>query len=117
MLNFVFIPLSNHLKGGKMKDNSKNNPAREEKRIHPRLEVSKKMRYRELVPSGEEGLIQDISEGGLCLLLKKKFDPGTILEIKYEAHANAPKPEDSIVKVIWQKKTDKGMLTGVRFIP
>ncbi|MGD9347777.1 MAG: PilZ domain-containing protein [Candidatus Aminicenantes bacterium] len=100
-----------------MKDDSKNNSAGEEKRRHPRLEVSKKMRYRELVPSEEEGLIQDISEGGLCLVLKKRFDPGTILEIKYEVPANAPKPEDSIVKVIWQKRTDKGYLTGVRFIP
>lgn len=85
--------------------------------MHPRLEVLKKMTYRELVPSGEEGLIQDISEGGLCLILNKKFSPGTILEIKYEVHANAPKPIDSIVKVIWQKKIDKGMLTGVQFIP
>ena len=100
-----------------MKDDSKKNSGREEKRRHPRLEVSKKIRYREFVPSEEEGLIQDISEGGLCLLLKKKFDPGTLLEIKYETHPNAPKPEDSIVKVIWQKRTDKGYLTGVRFIP
>jgi hypothetical protein len=100
-----------------MNNGSQNNSGGDEKRRHPRLEVSKKMRYRELVPSGEEGLIQDISEGGLCLLLKKQFAPGTILEIKYEVHADAPKPEDSIVKVIWQKKTDKGMLTGVRFIP
>lgn len=100
-----------------MKDNSKKNLGAEEKRRHPRLEVSKKMRYRELVPLGEEGLVQDISEGGLCLLLKNRFSPGTILEIEYEVHANAPKPEDSIVKVIWQKKTEKGFLTGVRFIP
>lgn len=100
-----------------MTDNNSNNPRGEEKRMHPRLEVLKKMTYRELVPSGEEGLIQDISEGGLCLILNKKLSPGTILEIKYEVHANAPKPIDSIVKVIWQKKIDKGMLTGVQFIP
>jgi hypothetical protein len=99
-----------------MTENSSNNPGGKEKRIHPRLEVLKKMRYRELVPSGEEGLIQDISEGGLCFLLNKEFSSGTILEIKYEVHAAAPKPIDSIVKVIWQKKTDKGILTGVQFI-
>lgn len=103
--------------GSKMKNNSQNKPGGEEKRQHPRLGVSKKMTYRELIPSGEEGLIQDISEGGLCLLLNKKFSPGTILEIKYEVHADAPKPLASIVKVIWQKKSDKGFLTGVKFIP
>jgi hypothetical protein len=100
-----------------MTDNFPNNPSGEEKRTHPRLEVFKKMSYRELIPSGEEGIIQDISEGGLCLLLNKEFSPGTILEIKYEVRTDAPKPIESIVKVIWQKKTNKGMLTGVQFIP
>ena len=100
-----------------MTDDFPKTPSGKEKRKHPRLGVQKKMRYRELLPSGEEGLIQDISEGGLCLLLNKKFSPGTILEINYEVPAEAPKPEASIVKIIWQKKTDKGMLTGVEFIP
>jgi hypothetical protein len=115
-MKLASILLTNYTKGGQMKDDFQNNPGGEEKRMHPRLEVLKKMSYRELVPSGEEGLIQDISEGGLCLLLNKKLSPGTILEIKYEVHADAPKPIDSIVKVIWQKKTDKGLLTGVQFI-
>ena len=100
-----------------MTDDFSNNPSDKEKRIHPRMEVFKKMTYRELVPSGEEGVIQDISEGGLCLLLNKEFIPGTILEVKYELQSPAPKPIESVVKVIWQKKTDKGMLTGVQFIP
>jgi hypothetical protein len=100
-----------------MTDDLSNNPNEEEKRIHPRMEVFKKMTYRELVPSGEEGIIQDISEGGLCLLLKKEFPIGTILEVKYELQAPSPKPIESIVKIIWQKKTDKGFQTGVQFIP
>ncbi len=100
-----------------MTDNFPNNPGGKEKRLHPRLEASKKMTYRELVPSGEEGIIQDISEGGLCLLLHKEFTPGTILEVKYELQGPTPKPIESIVKVIWQKKSDIGILTGVQFIP
>jgi hypothetical protein len=100
-----------------MTDDFQNNPGGEEKRIYPRREVFKKMSYRELVPSGEEGIIQDISEGGLSLLLNKEFSPGTILEVKYEVQSPTPKPIESIVKVIWQRKTDKGMLTGVQFIP
>ncbi len=100
-----------------MTDDLHNNPGGEEKRIYPRMDVFKKMTYRELVPSGEEGIIQDISEGGLCLLLNKEFAPGTILEVKYELQSPTPKPIESIAKVVWQKKTDKGMLTGVQFIP
>ena len=115
-MKFASIQLSKYTTGGKMTDDLPNNPGGEEKRLFPRMEVFKKMTYRELVPSGEEGIIQDISEGGLCLLLNKEFPPGTILEINYEVPADAPKPDESTVKVIWQKKTDKGMLTGVEFI-
>jgi hypothetical protein len=100
-----------------MSDDFPNNPGGEEKRTYPRMEVSKIMTYRELVPSGEEGIIQDISEGGLCLLLNKEFTPGTILEVKHELQTPTPKSIESIVKVIWQKKTNKGMLTGVQFMP
>lgn len=100
-----------------MTDDFQNNSGGEEKRIYPRREVFKKMSYRELVPSGEEGIIQDISEGGLSLLLNKEFSAGTILEVRYEVQTPSPKPIESIVKVIWQRKTDKGMLTGVQFIP
>jgi len=100
-----------------MTDNFSNNPSGEEKRIFPRREVFKKVTYRELVPSGEDGSIQDISEGGLCLLLHKEFVRGTILELRYELQSPSLKPIESIVKVIWQKKTDKGLLTGVQFIP
>jgi len=100
-----------------MTDDFSNKSDGEEKRIFPRREVFKKVTFRELVPSGEEGSIQDISEGGLCLVLQKEFDIGTILELKYELQSPSPKPIESTVKVIWQKKTDKGLLTGVQFIP
>jgi len=100
-----------------MKKNSKNNSVGEDKRTYPRRQVFKKMTYRELVPSKEEGMIQDISEGGLCILLNKEFSPGTILEVKYELQRPTPKPIESIVKVVWQKKSEKGILTGVKFIP
>ena len=99
-----------------MTDN-KNKPGGEEKRLYPRREVFKQMTYRELVPSGEEGVIQDISEGGLCLLLNREFAPGSILEVRYELQSPSPKSIESIVKVIWQRKSDKGYLTGVKFLP
>lgn len=92
------------------------NPGGEEKRIHPRRKILTKISYRELVSSGEEGLIRDISDGGLCLLLNKKFSPGSILEVKYELRGKTSRPTEAIVKIVWQKKTDTGWLTGVKFI-
>ena len=100
-----------------MVDDHQRNADGKEKRLYPRREIFKKMTFRELVPSGEEGVIHDISEGGLCLLLNREFAPGSILEVKYELQSPSPKPIESIVKVIWQKKSDKGYLTGVTFLP
>lgn len=87
-----------------------------EKRKHPRKEIITNMTYREYVPSGEEGIIQDISEGGLCLELNKEFSPGTILEVKYELPGLENKPIVAFARVVWQKKSGKRFHTGVKFI-
>jgi hypothetical protein len=98
-----------------MKDDSQNNKAEEDKRKHPRKEISAKMSYRELKPSVEEGIIQDVSEGGLCLMLTKGLSPGTVLKVKHELPGEYSLPKEAFVKVIWQKKTHQGFLTGVKF--
>jgi hypothetical protein len=95
-----------------MKDNEK---YPEEKRKHPRKEVYANMSYRELVPSGVEGIIQDMSEGGLCLILNKEFPPGTVLEVTYELPEEEGRSIEKFVKVVWQRNTDEGILTGVKF--
>ena len=95
-----------------MKDNF-HNP--EEKRKYPRKEVYTNMSYRELVPSGVAGIIQDMSEGGLCLILNKEFPPGTVLEVTYELPEEENRRVEKFVRVVWQRKTDKGILTGVKF--
>ncbi|MGD8538804.1 MAG: PilZ domain-containing protein [Candidatus Aminicenantes bacterium] len=95
-----------------MKDNF-HNP--EEKRKYPRTEVYTNMSYRELVPSGVAGIIQDMSEGGLCLILNKEFPPGTVLEVTYELPEEENRRVEKFVRVVWQRKTDKGILTGVKF--
>jgi len=95
-----------------MKDYERNP---EEKRKYPRREVYANMSYRELVPSGVEGIIQDMSEGGLCLILNKEFPPGTVLEVTYELPEEEGRSVEKFVKVVWQRKTDKGILTGVKF--
>ena len=95
-----------------MKNNFQNP---EEKRKYPRKKVYANMSYRELVPSGVAGIIQNMSEGGLCLILNKKFTPGTVLEVTYELPEEENRSVEKLVKVVWQRKTDKGILTGVKF--
>jgi hypothetical protein len=95
-----------------MKDDFQN---MEEKRKYPRKEVYANMTYRELVPSGVEGIIQDMSEGGLCLILNKEFPPGSVLEVKYELPEEENRIVEKFVRVVWQRKTEKGLLTGVKF--
>jgi hypothetical protein len=95
-----------------MNDDFKN---QEDKRQHPRKEVFANMSYRELVPSGEEGRIQDMSDGGLCLILTREFPPGTVLEVKYDLPEEDGRTIMKFVKVVWQNKTDEGFVTGVMF--
>jgi hypothetical protein len=86
-----------------------------QKRKHTRQEIIASIDYKVLAPSGDMGMIQNVSEGGLCLLLNNDLAPGTILEVKFEIPGDAPKQVKSFVEVVWQKKTDKGFLTGVKF--
>lgn len=95
-----------------MKNNFQNP---EEKRKYPRKEVYANMSYRQFVPSGEAGLIQDMSEGGLCLILNKEFLSGTVLEVTYELPEEENRSVEKLVKVVWQRKTEEGILTGVKF--
>lgn len=94
-----------------MKDDSRNNLSAEDKRQYERKEILAEMSYRELVPSGKKGTIQNISEGGFCLLLNKEISFNSILEVKYELKA-----KEAFVQVVWQKKTGNGFLTGVKFL-
>lgn len=87
----------------------------EDRRQSSRQEVYANMSYRELVPSGEEGVIQDMSDGGLCLILNREFPPGTILELKYDLPEENGRTIMKFVKVVWQNKTDEGYVTGVMF--
>jgi hypothetical protein len=95
-----------------MKDDIQNP---EEKRKYPRKEVYANMSYRELVPSGVSGVIQDMSEGGLCLILNKEFSPGTVLEVTYELPEEENRTVEKFVRVVWARKTEQGYLTGVKF--
>ncbi len=98
-----------------MKRDFDNNQGGEEKRKHNREEIVIDVIYKVLSPLKGVGMTRDISQGGLCLLLNSELPPGTILELKYRLPHEEARLMVASVEVVWQKKTDKGFLTGVKF--
>ncbi len=98
-----------------------NNPNKAERRKYPPGSYITTVIYRVIVDdkamilSKDDGLIQNISDGGAYLILNRELSPGAILELKFELPEEDSKPIETRVKVVWQKKTDKGFLTGVKF--
>ena len=98
-----------------MKRDLDHNKKGKEKRKHHREEIITDVIYKVLSPLKGVGSTLDISQGGLCLLLNNELPPGTILELKYRLPHEESRQIVSIVEVVWQKKTDKGFLTGVKY--
>ncbi|MDH4220030.1 MAG: PilZ domain-containing protein [Candidatus Aminicenantes bacterium] len=98
-----------------MKGDFNKNTGKEIKRKHRREEIIIDVIYKVLSPLKDVGLTRDISQGGLCLLLNNELPPGTILELKYRLPHEEARQIVTSVEVIWQKKIDKGFLTGVKF--
>ena len=97
-----------------MKGDFDKNQGREIKRKHPREEIIIDVSYKVLSPLKDVGLTRNISYGGLCLLLDNELRPGTILELKYRLPHEEARQIVTSVEVVWQKKTEKGFLTGVK---
>jgi hypothetical protein len=47
--------------------------------------------------------------------LDNELPPGTVLELKYRMPHEEHRLIETTVEVIWQKKTDKGYITGVKY--
>ena len=97
-----------------MKGDFDENQGREIKRKHPREEIIVDVSCKVLSPLEDVGLTQNISNEGLCLLLNNELRPGTILELKYMLPHEDARQIVTSVEVVWQKKTEKGFLTGVK---
>jgi c-di-GMP-binding flagellar brake protein YcgR len=88
-----------------------------DRRTYKRVELVTDFKY-DVIPMHfpcESGLIQNISEGGLCLLLDKEFPKGTVLHVEF----NLPPENDhieAIVKVVWQQPIEGQFITGVKFM-
>ncbi len=97
-----------------MKKDFGRSQGREIKRKHSREEMIIDVAYKVLSPLKAVGLTRNISYGGLCLLLDNELPPGTILELKYRLPHEESRQIVTSVEVVWQKKTEKGFLTGVK---
>ncbi len=97
-----------------MKGDSDKNQGKEIKRKQHREEIIIDVFYKVLSPLKDVGLTRNISYGGLCLLLDNELRPGTILELKYRLPHEEARQIVTSVEVVWQKKTEKGFLTGVK---
>ena len=97
------------------------NPNKEEMRKDARKSYVTNVSYRVVVdekstiPAKDEGLTQNISSGGLCLILNRELSSGAVLELKFEMPEENSNPIETRVKVVWQEKIETGYLTGVKF--
>lgn len=88
-----------------------------EKRRHKRVDLSTNIRYTVLMSTPQYGLIKNISEGGLCLLLDKQLANGSILRVEFDLPGERQEHIDALAKVVWQTAEEGKFLTGVKFIP
>jgi c-di-GMP-binding flagellar brake protein YcgR len=98
-----------------MKDNFDNNQENGVDRKHHRTEIFVDVIYKVVSPIKGVGLSRNISHGGLCLLLENELPPGTVLQLKYRLPHEESRLIKTTVEVIWQRKTEKGYITGVKY--
>lgn len=87
-----------------------------EHRNSKRVELITDMKYSVVMPTYQTGLIRDISEGGLCLMLPQSLAAGTILNVEFDLHGEHPEHIKALVRVVWQKQAADKFLTGVKFL-
>jgi len=104
-----------------MEKEFRNNPNEAEMRTDARRSYVTNVSYRIVVdekatiPAKDKGLTQNISDGGVCLIVNRELSPGAVLELKFELPDKKSNPIETRVKVVWQKKIETGYLTGVKF--
>ena len=83
-----------------------------QKRKNPRVDLSTEVRYQVLGHTSKEVISQNISEGGMCLLLDRKISPRMILELEFKLPGNSKELINAYAEVVWQRNSH----TGIKFI-
>jgi hypothetical protein len=88
-----------------------------ERRQFPRIEIATKVSYAVVIPAYELGTSKDISQGGLCLEMKRKVATGTILRLEFDLPGDKPEHIEALGRVMWQRsQVGETFPTGVKFL-
>jgi c-di-GMP-binding flagellar brake protein YcgR len=87
-----------------------------EKRRHKRIDLVTDVKYTVVTPVPQSGLITNISEGGLCILLDNSLAPGTILRVEFNLPGEKQERIEALAKVAWQVAKEGKFSTGVQFV-
>lgn len=94
-----------------------NEKSNSEKRKYPRKRHITGIDYYILSSPQGTGIIKDISEGGLRILIDRHIYIGTILKLRFTLEEQKePVPIEVIGKVVWITKCDSGYLVGIQFM-
>ena len=87
-----------------------------ERRRYVRIDLCTQVEY-EILPmqSPLKAETKNISAGGLCLLVDEEIQPGAVLHLKFYLPDKEKTCVESLGRVVWQKKDDRGYLTGIEF--
>jgi PilZ domain len=88
-----------------------------DRRQFPRIEVATNVNFAVVMPAYEIGTTRDLSQGGLCLEVKRKLAVGTILRLEFDLPGDKPEHIEALGKVVWQRQKDGEILsTGIKFL-
>jgi c-di-GMP-binding flagellar brake protein YcgR len=88
------------------------NAEQKERRKDARVELNTKVRYQVLGHPSQEVIAQNISAGGMCLLLDRKISPRMILELEFRLPGDSEEMINTYAEVVWQSNSH----TGIKFI-
>jgi hypothetical protein len=88
-----------------------------EKRKFPRIEVETPVKFAVVIPTHEEGVTADISQGGMCLNTRRAMAQGTVLRLDFDLPGNPPVHVEALGQVMWQRTNPDGSFaTGIKFV-
>ena len=88
-----------------------------ERRQHPRIDVKTIVNFSVVIPAYEVGSTKDISQGGICLEVKRKLSVGTILRLDFDLPGDKPEHIEALGRVVWQRPKEDGTYsTGIKFL-
>jgi hypothetical protein len=88
-----------------------------DRRQFPRVDVSTNVKFIMLLPTIEEGITKDISQGGMCLMTKKRMEVGSLMQLKFDLPGDNPEHIEVVGRAVWVKEKGDGFfLIGVKFL-